>query len=143
MSRAPDATQVICAVEDGWRGVRECSLAAATAGRGVTMLIEGPLDAEVLAMITVPPRMRLIAVDRRWFRFRLAWEILRAAAQGQLRWVVVTKARTARLLGPLAKVCGARALRLIETQDGYRFDGALPDHATDPLLHAAATGAAS
>jgi len=114
---------VICGVEDGWRGIREFSLAASREGRGVVVLIRGLVEPEVLAMITTPPRMRVLAVKPRWFRLRLVWEILRAASRGRLRWVVVTKGKTRRLLSPVTRMIGTRILRLVETEESYRLDG--------------------
>jgi hypothetical protein len=122
-----NAPEVICGVEDGWRGVREFSLAASREGRGVLVLIRGLLEPEVFAMITTPPRMRVLAVKPRWFRLRLVWEILRAASRGRLRWVVVTKDKTRRLLSPVTRLVGSRITRLVETEEGYRLEGNPPE----------------
>ena len=120
----PRAPHLVCGVEDGWRGVREFSLAAAREGLGVVVLIRDRLEPEVLALITTPPQMRVSAVSRTWFRVRLVWEVLRAAVGGRLRWVIVTRARTRRWLTPVAARCRAEVWQLIEDVDGYRFEGA-------------------
>lgn len=115
--------EVICAVEDGWAGMRTFSLDVARKGQDVLVLIAEQLEPQVLAMITTPPHMRVAAVPRPWFRWRLITELLQAALRGRLRSCVVTKARTQRLVGWLARACGARIIRLCETVEGYRLEG--------------------
>lgn len=127
MTGASNTPEVICGVEDGWAGIRRFSLDVARSNRPIDVMICGALDPEVLMMITAPPPMRIAAVPRRLFRWRLLGGILRASIGGRLRWVVVTKARTRRLLGPVGRLLGARVVRLIETADGYRFEGRGPE----------------
>jgi hypothetical protein len=126
--------QIVCAVEDGWWGTRAFSLAAIREGFETTVLIRDALEPEVLAMITIPPRMRLTAVGRAWFRWRLLGEVLRAAARGPLRWVVITKPRTRRFIAPVARLCRARILQMVETVDGYSVEGA-PAGTAPPFFH--------
>ena len=136
----PVASQVIYGVEDGWQGVRECSLAAAREDWGVVVLIRGALAPEVLALITVPPQMRVVAVSDSSFRLRLVWEMIRAASRGQLQWVVVTKARTRQLLAPVARACRVQVLRLRELDEGYALDGDVPARERPAWLKGTANG---
>jgi hypothetical protein len=113
--------ELVCAVEDGWEGIRRVSLAAAGEGQSVLVIIRDRLDPDVRAMITTPPSMRLLDVSRRWFRLRLLWEVARAALR--VRWIVVTKPRTKRWLAPVAAVCRSQVFELAETAAGYQVRG--------------------
>ena len=118
--------QVICAVEDGWRGMRIFSLSAVKEGAAVTVLIRGRLDPGLTALIRAPEGMRLVAVEDRYFRWRLILEVLRLVLRGGERELVVDKMRTERLMEPLVWLTGSRVHRLLETPEGFRFEGSAP-----------------
>ena len=63
--------KAILAVEHGWQGMRELSLAFARQGAQVDVLIKGAVAPEVLAMVTGPNGMRITAIPRVWFLVRL------------------------------------------------------------------------
>ena len=116
------APEAICAVEDGWAGMRQYSLEAANAGRTVLVVIRDAVEPAVLELITAPAGMRIVAVERLWFRAHLIWEMVKAAGQGKLEEVVVNRARTRRDLSPLAWILRARMMQLTETEHGYRLE---------------------
>ena len=70
---------VILAVEHGWQGMRELSLAFAKLGASVDVLIKGRVPSEVLAMITTPRGMRVLDAPRVMFRWCLVWSCLTAS----------------------------------------------------------------
>jgi len=131
----PFVAEIICGVEDGWRGVREFSLSVAAQELSVLVLIRGELDCAVLKLIDTPPGMRIEAVSNRWFRIRILQEVIRSLLKRRLRAVVMTKARTQRLFDPWLKCFGLRVCRIIETEDGFRFDENCP--ALSPVAPAA------
>jgi len=120
------AVRVICTVEDGWRGMRIFSLSAVNEGAAVTVLIRGHLDPELTALIRAPEGMRLITVEDRWFRWRLILELLRSVLRSGERALVVDKIRTERLMKPLVWLTGSRVHRLLETPEGFHFEGSGP-----------------
>jgi hypothetical protein len=63
--------KAVLAVERGWQGMRELSLAVSRRGVLVDVLIKGAVAPDVLAMVTRPIGMRVIAVRRTWFLARL------------------------------------------------------------------------
>ncbi|MDP3722107.1 MAG: hypothetical protein Q8R91_01240 [Candidatus Omnitrophota bacterium] len=125
-SKAGRAPHVICAVEDGWRGMRLFSLEAIKRGAHVAVLIRGSVDPQLLGLITVPEGMTLTALAFGGYRFRVALRLLRGAFHQVPKAFVVDKPRTKALLGPLARALGFRTHRLIETPDGFHFDAAAP-----------------
>ncbi len=127
-------SEILCGVEDGWWGCRELSLAAAREGRRVTVLIRDRLEPDVLAMIATPPGMRVASIPRAWFHLRLLGAALAAGLAGALGAVVVTKPRTARRLAPVAALFRAPVYQVIETMDGYRCEGTVPEAARPALF---------
>ena len=115
------APEIICGVEDGWGGMRRFSLDAVTANRTVLVVIRDALEPDVLALITTPPGMRVIAIERLWFRARLVWEMVRGTLRGTLREVVVNRAKTQRALAPIAWILRVHAVQLIDTEQGYQL----------------------
>ena len=112
-------TQAVCAVEVGWRGMRECSIALARTGAAVEVLIKGEVAPEVLAMITPKPGITIHAVTARRFAWSLALRLVGAGPAGE-HLLIVNKPKTQRRAAWLGRLRAWRVLRLEETQDGYR-----------------------
>jgi hypothetical protein len=113
--------RLICAVEVGWRGIREYSLARAKEGIFVDILIKGLLDKEILEMITKHKLIRLRPMRRNFFRIALFLNILLAKIFADLQAVVVTKNRTKDWVSSLGCLLNFKTLLLVETANGYSF----------------------
>lgn len=88
------ARRVLCVVERGWRGARECSLRLAARHVPVTYLIKGWLPPALRELIPLAPGMRLITVPRPLFRLRLWVLLLWQGAWRRVGWIVVDHERT-------------------------------------------------
>ena len=114
--------QVICAVEVGWRGMRECSTALGRSGAAVEVLIKGDVEPSVLGMITRRPGVAIRAVAARRFVWTLARRLLSAAGGGtDTRLLIVNKSKMARWTSVIGRLRRWRVLRLEETEQGYRL----------------------
>ena len=113
--------QVVCAVEVGWRGMRECSLALARQGASVLVLIKGDVAPDVLAMITRPPSLVLRDVPARRFAWQLARHLLSENGAPTPHLLIVNKTKTHRWAAALGRLRHWRVLRLEETDQGYRL----------------------
>ena len=115
------SSNVLSVVERGWRGARECSLVLRTRGISVTHLVKGSLSADVRAMITPYPLIRVIDVPRTVFRARL-WGLLAwRTMTKQVRWVLVDNERTLRELGGWCRWWGLIPVFIRETTDGFEL----------------------
>lgn len=131
---APRA-RVICAAEEGWHGMRRCSLEAARQGARVEVIIRGSLDPGLLSLITVPSGMSITAIGT-WHRVVVALRLLAAALSRGPKALIVDKPRTAALLEPWARALGFKTFRLTETPEGFRFEGKVPSILAQPLAMA-------
>ncbi len=113
--------QVICAVEVSWRGMRECSVALASTGAEVQVLIKGDVPPEVLAMISPKPHITIRDVSVRRFAWRLAGQLLQASGGPAERVLIVNKPKTQRWTSWVGRLRGWRVLRLVEADTGFRL----------------------
>ena len=113
--------QVICAVEVGWRGMRECSVALARQGAAVEVLIKGEVEPAVLGMITRKPGVTIRAVAVRSFAWELARCVLAGGDSAGERLLIVNKSKTQRWTAWVGRWRRWRVLRLEETDAGYRL----------------------
>ena len=115
-------THVLCAVEVGWRGMRECSLALARQGASILVLIKGAVPADVLAMISPTPGVTLADAPSRTFWWRLTqrlWTTPRGGAERRL--LIVNKPKTLRWTASVGAWRGWQVVRLEETAQGFRL----------------------
>ena len=113
---------VVCAVEVGWRGMRECSTALGRSGAAVEVLIKGEVEPAVLGMITRRLGVAIRAVAARRFVWTLARRLLSAdCGTADTRLLIVNKSNTERWTSVLGRLRRWRVLRLEETEQGYRL----------------------
>ncbi len=112
---------IICAVEIGWRGVREYSIIKAAEGKFVENLIKGLLQKEVLNAITKYELIKLIPTKQIFFRAFLFIRVLRAKLFNNLETVVVTKKRTFNWINKLGRLLKFNTRLLVESDPGYRL----------------------
>ena len=126
---------VVCAVEVGWRGMRECSTVLGRSGAAVEVLIKGDVEPAVLGMITRRPGVTIRAVAARRFAWTLACRLLSAdGGAADTRLLIVNKSKTARWTSVVGRLRRWRVLRLEETEQGYRFFDATGRETLVPLL---------
>ena len=113
--------QVVCAVEVGWRGMRECSTALGRSGAAVEVLIKGEVEPAVLGMITRRPGVTIRAVAARRFVWTLARRLIAPIGKGGERLLIVNKPKTQRWTRWVGRLRGWRVWRLEETPTGYRL----------------------
>lgn len=126
--------QVICTVEVGWRGMRECSTALGASGAAVEVLIKGEVEPAVLGMITRRPGVTLRAVAARRFAWTLACRLVASGTAADARLLIVSKPKTQRWTSFIGRLRGWRVLRLEETEQGYRLFDATGRQITLPLM---------
>ena len=120
--RRPPASEVLCVVERGWRGARECSITLSARAVPVTHLIKGSLKTNLRAMIRPYPGVRLVSVPRLAFRAWL-WGLLAWGTMwGRLRWVLVDHERTLREVAWWCHLFGLRLVLVHETEMGYALE---------------------
>ena len=117
--------QVLCAVEVGWRGMRECAVALGRQGATVEVLIKGEVEPAVLGMITRRHGVTIRALAARRFVWTLTGRLLAACSTSGERLAIVTKPKTQRWVSAVGRLRRWRVLCLIEAPVGYRlFDTA-------------------
>ena len=134
--------QVMCAVEVGWRGMRQCSTSLGQSGAAVEVLIKGEVEPAALGMITRRSGVTIRAVAARRFVWTLAGRLLAAGGAAGERLLIVNKSKTQRWASLAGKLRGWRVLRLEETEQGYRlYDAAsgetalpVPSNAASPIV---------
>ena len=120
--RSAGMMHVVCAVEVGWRGMRECSTALGKLGAAVEVLIKGDVEPAVLGMITRRPGVAIRAVAARQFTWTLARRLLSVNGGGaDTRLLIVNKSKTERWTSIIGRLRHWRVLRLEETEQGYRL----------------------
>ena len=117
----------VLAVEHGWQGMRELSLELARLGMAVEVLIKGQVAPDVLAMITRPDGMRIAAVTRLWFRWRLMLACALASGHSSPVYAVTHRRdtpsheRTRQWLERLGRLIPLRILLLDECIEGNQL----------------------
>lgn len=126
---------VMSFVEDGWRSARVLSLALVQqGGYRVTHLIRGRVDPAVLRMITPCPGMRLVPIERVWFKVVRWLALVWALARRRAALLLVDSERTFCYVQPFARRWGVPVVLAEERfqQLLYRWDGQ-PLDASDVL----------
>lgn len=116
----------VLAVDYGWQGMRELSLALSRLGLPVDVLIKGRVEPDVLAIITRPANMRILVVGRLWFRLRLLGHCLAARAHDRLVVVIQwretsSQRRTRRWVEWLQRVAPLTLYLFQESKQGNRL----------------------
>ena len=112
---------IICAVDIGWRGVREYSIIKAAEGKFVENMVKGLPPKEVLNVITKYELIKLIPTKQIFFRAFLFIRVLRAKLFNNLETVVVTKKRTFNWINKLGRLLKFNTRLLVESDPGYRL----------------------
>lgn len=113
--------EVLCLVERGWRGARECSLALNARAIPVTYVIKGYVTPALRAMIRPYPAIRLLSAPRALFRCWVWWALGWGAMTRRLRCVLVDHERTLREISWWCRLWRVTPVTIREHDQGYEL----------------------
>ena len=98
---------VLSFVEDGWRSARVLSIALVQEARVcVVHFIKGRVDPAVLRMVTPYPGMRIVPIERLWFKVVRWLTLIAGLASRRVALILVDNDRTWRFVQPAARRWG-------------------------------------
>ena len=114
-------TYIICAVDRGWKGMRQFALALTEEGYEVALVLREKVPAELLKIISSHQRIRIIPCGKKIFPFRFVWIVLKRIFIHKVEWLVFNRQDRVKKLNWLARFIGAKCLVLEEKGNSYRL----------------------
>ena len=112
---------MICAVERGWKGMRQFALALAQKGYEVDLVLREKVPAELLKIISSRNGVRIIPCGKKIFPFRLLGTVIQRMLTHKVEWIVFNRQDRVKKLNWFVHFIGAKCLVLEEKGNGYRL----------------------
>lgn len=112
---------VICAVERGWKGMRQFALAMAEKGYHVDLILREKLPSEVRKIISSREGIQIIPCGKKIFQFRFAATVIQRALRGRVTWLILNRPERVRENDWLCRLVTAKPLLLEEKGNLYRL----------------------
>ncbi|GEM_PF-6970335 len=114
-------TYILCAVERGWKGMRQFALIMAEKGYHVDLILREKLSPELLKIISLRSGIQIIPCGKKIFPFRFAAKVIGRVLFHKVKWLVFNRHERLKKNERLCRLAAAESLILEEKGNRYHI----------------------